>query len=369
MRVRCELPPVLIPAYRPSHALVRLVQELAARGFARILVVDDGSGPAHAFVFEEIARLPAVKLLRHEQNRGKGEALKTGLRHLMAELADACGVVTADADGQHLPEDVERVARRLAASDGATLVLGSRRFDRSVPLRSRFGNRFSVHALRWIAGLRLADTQTGLRGVPRALAERLVESPAGGYEFELDMLLAARHAGFAIVEEPIRTVYVEGNRSSHFRPLRDSMKIYFVLLRFTIVSLLTALIDNSVFALSLWQGLPMPASQALARVFANTFQYPAARRAVFHSRAPHRGTLPRFLLVAVGHALLSYAAIHWLAAHGGGGWMAAKITVETCLFPLNFLLQRDWVFMATQRARPAREAGPVSAFQDRQERK
>lgn len=343
------LPPVLIPAYRPSDELVRLARSLAGKGFGRIIVVDDGSGPEHAAVFADIARLPEVTLLRHESNRGKGEALKTGLRHLLASLTEAPGVVTADADGQHLPDDIERVARRLAASDGATLVLGVRRFDRSVPLRSRLGNLVSIHAVRWIAGIRVADTQTGLRGIPRALAARLMEAATSGYEFELDMLLAARHAGFAIAEEPIRTVYVDGNRSSHFHPLRDSMKIYFVLLRFLLVSLATALIDNAIFAAALALRFPIPAAQALARICALSFQYPAARRAVFHSREPHGRTLPRFLGVALMHALVSFASIHWLAAHWGG-WMPAKIAVETCLFPLNFLLQRDWVFVAGGRA-------------------
>ncbi|MCS7042339.1 MAG: bifunctional glycosyltransferase family 2/GtrA family protein [Bryobacteraceae bacterium] len=349
MQAKSGLPPVLIPAYRPSEELVRLATNLAARGFERLIVIDDGSGPDCAPVFVRVERLPGVTLLRHETNRGKGEALKTGLRYVLREMADAQGVVTADADGQHLPEDIERVARRLAGSGGSALVLGARRFDRSVPLRSRIGNLFSIHAVRWIAGMRLADTQTGLRGIPRALAERLVEAPAGGYEFELDMLLAARHCGFPIAEEPIRTVYLEGNRSSHFHPLRDSMKIYFVLFRFTLVSLVTALIDNSVFALALSHALPFPAAQVLARLSALSFQYPAARRAVFHSREPHHGTLPKFLLVAFGHALASYACIHWLAAAWGGGWMPAKIAVESCLFPLNFLLQRDWVFMARPR--------------------
>ncbi len=201
-----------------------------------------------------------------------------------------------------------------------------------------------------------ADTQTGLRGIPRALAARLVEAATGGYEFELDMLLAARHSGFSIAEEPIRTVYLDDNRSSHFHPLRDSMRIYFVLLRFLMVSLATALLDNAVFAAALAQSLPAPAAQGLARVFAVSFQYPAARRAVFHSREPHRRTLPRFLMVALAHALVSYTCIHGLAAQWGSGWIPAKITVETCLFPLHFLLQRDWVFMADQRTGRGRDS-------------
>lgn len=345
------LPPVLIPAYKPSDALGRLVADLAARGFPTIVVVDDGSGPSYAPLFESLLRHPQVALLRHELNRGKGEALKTGLHHLLASHPDAGGAVTADADGQHLPEDIERVARRLAASDGATLVLGSRRFTSGVPLRNRFGNLVTAAAMRWIAGLRLADTQTGLRGIPRSLALRLLETKSGGYEFELDMLLLAKHAAFAIAEVPIATVYLDGNRSSHFNPLRDSMRIYFVLLRFTLVSLATALIDNSIFRLVLAFVASLPEAQLAARAAALSFQYPAARRAVFHSGQPHRRELPRFLAVAAAHALLSYAAIHWLTQTHGFTLFPAKIAVETALFPLNFLLQRDWVFTSSRRSR------------------
>ncbi len=348
MRAPSPLPPVLIPAYRPSEALVRLVGDLTERGFHRIVIVDDGSGPSFAEIFESLRHHPQVTLLRHDVNRGKGEALKTGLFHLL-QAGDCAGAVTADADGQHLPEDIERVARRLAETDGATLVLGCRQFGAGVPLRSRFGNLVTAAAMRWIAGLALSDTQTGLRGIPRALALRLFETKTAGYEFELDMLVLARHAGFAIAEVPIATVYLDGNRSSHFNPLRDSMRIYFVLLRFTLVSLATALIDNSVFRLVLALTPSLPEAQLAARAAALSFQYPAARRAVFHSGEPHRRELPRFLSVAVAHALVSYAAIHWLTQTHGLALFPAKIAVETALFPLNFLLQRDWVFTSSRK--------------------
>lgn len=349
MRETAGLPPVLIPAYKPPSVLLGLAEELAARGFEQIVIVNDGSGAEYDALFERLQGLRGVTLLRHEANRGKGEALKTGLRHALER--GAAGVVTADADGQHMAEDIERVARRLAAGDGATLVLGCRAFEGRVPLRSRAGNVLTAAAMRWIAGLRLADTQTGLRGIPRALAERLLRARTSGYEFELDMLLLAKHSGFAVEEVPIHTVYVDGNRSSHFNPLRDSMRISFVLLRFMFVSLVTALIDNAAFQLALGGGLALPGAHLAARAAALSFQYPAARRAVFHSREPHRRELPRFLAVAAGHALLSWAAIHWLTEQQGYALLAAKIAVETSLFPVNFLLQRDWVFTARRAAR------------------
>jgi len=349
MRAPPPLPPVLIPAYKPSEALAHLVGDLVSRGFERILIVDDGSGPFYDPLFRSLLRHPQVTLLRHEINRGKGEALKTGLHYLLASHPAATGAVTADADGQHLPEDIERVARCLAGSGGSTLVLGARSFGPAVPLRSRLGNLITAAAMRWICGLRLADTQTGLRGIPRTLAARLLETKTSGYEFELDMLLMSKHSGFALAEVPIATVYRDGNRSSHFHPLRDSMRIYFVLLRFMLVSLATAVIDNAVFRLVLHLAPTLPEAQLAARLAANSFQYPAARRAVFHSGQPHRRLLPRFLAVAAAHAVISYAAIAWLAGAHGLPLFPAKIAVETALFPLNFLLQRDWVFTASRK--------------------
>ena len=104
-----------------------------------------------------------------------------------------------------------------------------------------------VHAL---IGQKLTDTQTGLRGIPTSLLLRILRVESTGYEFELDMLMACKHQGYPIWQEPIRTIYLEGNRSSHFHPILDSMRIYVLLLRFSVLSLLTAAIDNVAFVLT-----------------------------------------------------------------------------------------------------------------------
>ncbi len=154
--------------------------------------------------------------------------------------------MTADADGQHHPDDIEKVARALEEQPH-WLVLGVRRFQGAVPWRSRMGNELSRRVVHLVVGQKLTDTQTGLRGIPAMLAARLLEIEANGYEFELEMLIAAHQLGVPIKEEPIRTIYEAGNASSHFNPLVDSMKIYFVLLRFASVSVMTAVLDNVVF--------------------------------------------------------------------------------------------------------------------------
>src|SRR4051794_20408762 len=160
---------VLIPAYRPSDGFLGLIGELAARSIPAILVVDDGSGAEFAGIFAQVASYPNVQVLRHPANQGKGAALKTGIQHALSAFPQLRGVVTADADGQHHPEDIERVAARLIEhpiEQPAALVLGARSFEGDVPLRSRFGNLLTRRLMQLVIGARLQDTQTGLRGIP-----------------------------------------------------------------------------------------------------------------------------------------------------------------------------------------------------------
>lgn len=227
---------VVIPAYEPEGALVDLVRDVIRRLGAAVVVVDDGSSRDRVPVFAAVSRLPGVTLLAHATNRGKGQALKTAFRFVMATMPDVVGVVTADADGQHLPVDIAAVAARLAARPDR-LVLGRRRLDRGAPWRSRLGNALSRRVFRLVTGRTVADTQTGLRGVPAALLADLVRLRPSAYDFELDALLLVTRLGLAIDEIPVATVYADGNRTSHFQPVRDSAKVYLVFLRFVAAAL------------------------------------------------------------------------------------------------------------------------------------
>jgi len=321
-----------------------LVEELAPSG--RVVVVDDGSTDAHAAIFLRLSKLPGVVLLRHAVNLGKGAALKTGFNHILTHHPEITGTVTADADGQHLPSDILRIAAQLSHTP-ESLVLGTRlRHEQYAPLRSRLGNRITRVLVRLLMGKNLADTQTGLRGVPGSLMKRLLAIPSAGYDFELDMLVASKHLCYDIVQVPIETVYLEGNRSSHFNPLFDSMKVYFVLLRFASVGLLTAFIDNAVFLLVFAHTQHVLLSQASGRLAAVGFNYTAARRAVFLAKASHSTTLPRYLLLVALNTALSYAFIEFAVARLGWSVPLAKLTAEGALFAASFALQRDFVFTA-----------------------
>ena len=230
----------LIPAFSPDRLLLDLVSDLRAGGFCSIIVVDDGSPPESAPVFDELATIPGCDLLRHEVNRGKGRAIKTGLAFFLERYPGAEGIITVDADGQHRAKDVVLVAESFLADSGA-LVIGSRKFARKSPWRSRFGNQITRQVFRWVAGVRLVDTQSGLRCFSRTIVPQLLALAGERYEYEMNVLAACSKMSVPLREVEIETVYLDGNRSSHFNPVLDSVKIYSLLLRLSLSASLQAI--------------------------------------------------------------------------------------------------------------------------------
>ena len=334
---------ILIPAYQPTPILVDIVKELLNCCHKAIVVVDDGSGPDYADIFSEVGQIPNVDVVPHAINLGKGSALKAGINFILCAYPDVAGVVTVDADGQHDPADVRNVCEKFQRNPEG-LVLGVRDFQGDVPFRSKLGNQVTRRLMRAIVGHNVSDSQTGLRVIPRSLLPKLLKVPSSGYEFELEMLIAVKHLGLRVVEQPIRTIYEPGNPSSHFHPLRDSMRIYYVLLRFTFIGLLTAAIDNLAFYLAFHATSSILESQVLARLAAVFFNYTSVKKAVFLSEEQHKILLPRYLLVLVTNATLSYLGIRFLAGFFSMNILAAKVAVETLLFFANFAIQRDFVF-------------------------
>ena len=225
---------LVMPAFRPPPAFLNVVKGIASldsQGLIHsIVVVDDGSEAAYVDLFAAAARQPRVTIVRRDLNGGQGAALKTGIAYALKHVPNIAGVITADADGQHAPHDVVAIAQAFARQPEA-VILGVRAFGRDVPFRSRIGNVLTKLLVGWLGGLKVADTQTGLRGWPRCACERNLRNPATGFEFNLATLLAAAAAGDTIIERPIQTIYERGNPTSHFRPLQDSFRIYRVLAR------------------------------------------------------------------------------------------------------------------------------------------
>ncbi len=340
----------IVPSFRPDHRLPQVVRGLLEAGFPRVILVDDGSGEEFQSRFEEAAREPGCVLLRHEVNGGKGRALKTAFRYFLDHPDGDVGAVTVDGDGQHTPEDALRCARALEETPGE-LILGCRRFDGAdVPLRSSFGNRITAWCFRVLCGVRVSDTQTGLRAVGAAFMEQILDLPGDRYEYETNMLLAAGRCGVAIREIPIRTVYLEENASSHFHPLRDSAAIYGQIFRFLSASLGCTVIDLAAFALlgwllrSLTDAPRLLAATLGARVISSLCNYAANRSLVFHSTQRHSRSMPRYYLLCAAQAAASYGGVYLLSAVLPLPELLAKICTDTVLFLISFQIQRQWVF-------------------------
>ena len=343
---------VVIPAYEPTGKLAELVEELSADG-RPIVIVDDGSSPQCRAIFDHLAARPNIVLLRHAVNLGKGQALKTAFNHvLLHSPADAVGVVTADADGQHLAADIRRVAERLEQGGPRTLILGSRAFQGTVPLRSRIGNVMTRRIFTLLIGRALTDTQTGLRGIPQSLLGELMQLEAGRYEFELEMLIRATRQ-MPIEELTIATVYGSFAKS-HFNPLRDSLRIYFVFVRFLSLSILTAGIDYATFAMVFTAQHNILLSMIVARIVAGTFNFVANRSVVFRSRGNALAEALKYATLVVALMSISYGLVTMLVDVVGLNVYLAKVLAEGGLFLASFALQNLVVFSGRRGA--ARQA-------------
>ena len=221
---------VVLPSLDPDDKLVTVIDGLLEYGFSHIILVNDGSKPENLHYFTEQAELhPEITLLHHEVNKGKGAALKNAFNWFLANRPDGIGVVTVDGDNQHHPEDTKACCEHMM-THGKT-VLGCRDFTLDhVPARSRFGNHTTSAIFKIFVGMTISDTQTGLRAIPTDVLKMLVNVSGDRFEYETNMLLAFKQQGIDFDEVKIRTVYIEENKSSHFHPIRDSWRIYKLIL-------------------------------------------------------------------------------------------------------------------------------------------
>lgn len=329
---------VLIPAYKPDEKLVRVVGALRERNI-EVTVVDDGSGAGYAPVFEQAAQAGAC-LLTHTQNKGKGAALRTGIAHISRQDG-VRGIVTADADGQHTPRDIGLVIEAMRERPGV-LVIGARSFSGSVPARSRFGNTLTRGIFRLATGIKVKDTQTGLRGLPDSLFARLLELEGDRYEYEMSMLLNIERWGVEYAEVPIETVYIEGNKSSHFHPLRDSWLIYGKIFKFLASSLASFVVDYSMFALlSLVFRLDYWFSYILARTVSSFVNYMINRHIVFATGGGV--SVYKYYALALIIMALGSGGVDLIAMTGMPG-LLAKILIDVPLFFISYTVQRKYIF-------------------------
>lgn len=346
---------IIIPVLNPDANLNAYIGQLIDQGFIRILVVNDGSDASLQHRFDEIGKRPECTILTHEKNQGKGKALKDALKYYQAEgLAEEYeGVITVDADGQHAVDDVIAVSGQLRENREA-LILGERAFDGNVPFRSRFGNNCTKYIFRLLYGQNISDTQTGLRGIPNKWIPDFMELEGERYEYEMNMLIACSRKKIPVKSVGIRTIYLEENSSSHFHPIKDSWKIYKLIIKnfftFMLSSLSASIIDIGLFQLLiiLLRGgagkYYIAVATVVARIISSFYNFTVNHKLVFKSDHSVRQTIIRYYCLCVVQMALSAAFVTVGYQIFPLPEIIVKIIVDTILFVISYRVQKGFVF-------------------------
>lgn len=344
---------IIIPSYKPDGKLIEVVNGVLAKGFTDILVVNDGSGSDFDAIFAEATASKECTLVTHEVNRGKGCALKTAYEYCIKNRPNCKGVVTVDGDNQHHPEDIATCAK-LVLEHNDHVILGARDFSGpDVPPRSYMGNMITRMVFQVVCGIKLKDTQTGLRAFPYSMLPLMTAIEGERYEYETNVLLEMKSNSIPFMETLIRTIYIEENNSSHFNAVRDSFRIYKTIFKFVASSAMSSVIDLGLFyLLSVILNFIAPdwtwnilTATAVARVCSSLFNYNVNRHKVFKGGNKH--SMVRYYILCVCQLLASAGLVTILKSLVPGGSFITtllKLCVDGFLFLISYQIQRDWVF-------------------------
>ena len=352
---------VVLPSLDPDEKLIRVVDGLLEHGFTDIILVNDGSKAENLHYFTDLAaQHPEIHLLHHEVNKGKGAALKNAFRYFLENRPEGCGVVTVDGDDQHHPEDTVRCCERMMQT--GNIILGCRDFNQAdVPARSSFGNKTTSLIFKIFVGMTISDTQTGLRAIPREQLKTIAQIAGDRFEYETNMLLAMKQNAMAYEEVKIRTVYIEENKSSHFRVIHDSWRIYKLILkhffRYTLSSVACFVLDAlGVFLLTkLLHGMlndPLLGTVATvgARAASSLVNFFLNQKLVFQTNVSTGKAMLRYYALALPQlavqALLDQGIYSLLSIGEEAAALRTLIhvLVMCVLFIVSYTIQQRWVF-------------------------
>ena len=352
---------VVLPSLDPDEKLIAVVDGLLEYGFSDIILVNDGSKQENLHYFTDLAaQHPQIHLLHHEVNKGKGAALKNAFNWFLQNRPDAYGVVTVDGDNQHHPEDTRACCEHMM--DTGKVVLGCRDFTLDhVPARSRFGNHTTSAIFKIFVGMTISDTQTGLRAIPREQLKILSTIAGDRFEYETNMLLAMKDHGIDFDEVKIRTVYIEENKSSHFRVIHDSWRIYKLILahffRYTLSSLVSAVVDTGAFSFLSWalrgvlSGLALTAAAGIAaRVISSLLNFFMNQKLVFQTNVDTKKAMLRYYMLALpqmaAQVLLTQGVYILFNIPDSANVLRTVLyaVVMTVLYFASYMIQQRWVF-------------------------
>lgn len=347
---------ILIPAFEPDINLLTYVRELQQYGLKNIIVVDDGSGEGYKDIFTSLEKCGCV-IITNKVNKGKGNALKNGLRYIYENYPYCSCIVTVDSDGQHATEDVYRMVNE-AEMHPEGLILGERDFKKpGIPAKSYIGNNLTSYIFALFFGRYFPDTQTGLRAFSPQIIKSLMEISGERFDYETQVLIFCIRNKIPVIEVMIQTIYNNGNKGTHFHPIRDSFKIFIVIIshfiKFISWSIICAAVDLGLawilfdYFKPLMQGMDffrIITATVIARVVSLGFNYFFNKKLVFKSNQFRKNTLIRYLILCLINMGLSSVSVYFLHSFFLMDEKEAKLICDLVLFFINYQLQMQWVF-------------------------
>lgn len=340
---------IIIPSYKPDkEIMMEFIQKLKNK-FANIIVVDDGSGKEYAQFFEKIKN-EGITVLKHYINFGKGRGIKTAFNYVLNNYPNIVGAITADCDGQHYIEDIIKCAEKLR-EEPQKLIIGTRNFDeKQVPFKSRFGNKLTRGIFSTFVGIKITDTQSGLRAFGKSTMETFLQTSGERYEYETNMLIDCKEKEIEIAEVPISTVYIRNNSLSHFNPIKDSIMIYKLFMKYIISSLSSFILDIILYAVfaSLLPKIEFGAiteivvATVIARIISASYNFIINSKMVFKNK--NKDSIIKYFILCGIQMFISAFVVSELFKLLHANSTLIKVIVDTIIFIINFVIQREWVF-------------------------
>ena len=346
---------IIIPSYKPDkEIMMEFIQKVKAK-FKNIVIVDDGSGKEYSQFFEELQN-QGLTVLKHHINFGKGRGIKTAFNYVLNNYPNIIGSVTADCDGQHYIEDIIKCAEKLKENP-EKLVIGYRNFDEAqVPFRSRLGNKLTRAIFSTFVGIKITDTQSGLRAFGKNSMETFLKTSGERYEYETNMLIDCKQKNIEIAEVPISTVYIRNNSLSHFNVVKDSIIIYKLFVKYIISSLSSFMLDILLYTVFVsvlpqinWKGITqIVIATIIARIISASYNFLINSKVVFKNQT--KNSIMKYFVLCIIQMFISAFAVSELFKILQMNSTLIKVVVDTIIFIINFVIQREWVFKSEKKS-------------------
>lgn len=323
----------VVPAYEPEELMLPLLKELKKNDYFTI-VINDGSNEKFDSIFEQAKEFATV--LKHDVNKGKGAALKTAFLYIKDKFKNYL-IVTLDCDAQHKVSDANRLLEYLEKNP-TELVIGKRVRSGKTPLRSRIGNSLTRLVFYLAAGIDVYDTQTGLRAFTDKLMDFMLNLSGDRYEYEMNMLLECPRNKIVVKEIEIETIYFNNNANSHFNSIKDSLKIYKQIFKFSSNSLFCYIADYILYVIFILTLENIYISNIFAKVISFFASYSLNKKSPYIGK--NKPLIMKYCLSLLIIILLNITILGLLVNYLSINKFLAKILTELILLFVIFIIKK-----------------------------